>query len=670
LDEFPEDPWRILLVDDDEDDYLITRDALKIAPGVSTELAWAVSYAAGLQMLAANDYDVVLVDYDLGTHTGVQFIRETLERGCAVPLILYTGRGSFETEIEAMEAGASFYLVKSEAAPRLLKRTLRYAIERRRIEDELDRRSQERLDILESIQDGFFSINRDWEITYINRRAAQNGGYNALDLLGKNIWEAFPKMIGTPLEHAYRQAMDESKTVQFETQGAYLSVWYNISVYPSVEGISVYWQDISERKRHEQDDDFIARINDDFSRQLPPDEMMQSVGEKIVSRFSLTRLTFAYVDEDDDLITIIHDQHTPGLIGASGNLRISEFVDADSMPKLKTGEVFAVDDIVADPRTAPRAAVYTAFGIRAQLIVPYVSKDRWRFVAFLQKSEPYSWRADEIYLLGRLVPRLYLTLERARSDDALRGSEARYRQLAELSPDAILVNLNGRYIYANPAAARLMGARPSDDGEPGNITPQDLIGRSPFEFLDPEYHALVRERIRHTIEHNAPTEMISYPWRRLDGSSVYVEVVAGPIIWQGESATLVIARDVTERRRMEQALLESESRFRAMADDNPILIWITDAAGKVQFVNRAYTEFFGATVEQVQAGGWQSFVHPDNGDAIQRFFECLRLQQPFYAECRFRRHDGQWRWVLSCGQPRFSPDGVFLGMAGSSFEKQ
>jgi PAS domain S-box-containing protein len=107
-----------------------------------------------------------------------------------------------------------------------------------------------------------------------------------------------------------------------------------------------------------------------------------------------------------------------------------------------------------------------------------------------------------------------------------------------------------------------------------------------------------------------------------------------------------------------------------MADDNPILIWITDAAGKVQFVNRAYTEFFGATVEQVQAGGWQSFVHPDNGDAIQRFFECLRLQQPFYAECRFRRHDGQWRWVLSCGQPRFSPDGVFLGMAGSSFEKQ
>jgi PAS domain S-box-containing protein len=153
--------------------------------------------------------------------------------------------------MEAMQAGATLYVTKTEATPLLLERSIRYAIERKRIEEELDRRLRERSDILESIQDGFFSIDRNWVITYINQRAARNGGFEPEELTGRSIWEAFPRLLGTSFEQNYRLVMDQRTPVQFEVQGVYKGTWYNISVYPFAEGISVFWQDISERKRME-----------------------------------------------------------------------------------------------------------------------------------------------------------------------------------------------------------------------------------------------------------------------------------------------------------------------------------------------------------------------------------------------------------------------------------
>ncbi|MEW6750083.1 MAG: PAS domain-containing protein, partial [Candidatus Latescibacterota bacterium] len=121
------------------------------------------------------------------------------------------------------------------------------------------------------------------------------------------------------------------------------------------------------------------------------------------------------------------------------------------------------------------------------------------------------------------------------------------------------------------------------------------------------------------------------------------------------------------RKRAENAFRESEVRFRAMADGTPLSIWVTDPEGRIAFVNRAYRDFFGVTEEAVRTGGWQSLVHlNDTVSYVEEFTACLREQRPFHARGRVRRHDGEWRWVESYGQPRFSPSGEFLGMAGSS----
>ncbi len=244
--------WRILLLDDDEEEYILARSLLRDSRTRKIGLDWTASFEEGQKLLFSGKYDAVLVDYDMGMHTGIEFIREGVKAGCPIPLLLYTGRGGYEVDLEAMQAGATLYLSKSEATPLLLERSLRYAIERKQIENRLAITLQEHTDLLTSIQDGFFSISRDWKISYINERAARNAGLTPEELIGQNIWEKFPKMLGTNIETYYRQAMDERKSGQFEMPGNYTFSWYTLSVYPSPQGVSVYWQDITARKQTEQ----------------------------------------------------------------------------------------------------------------------------------------------------------------------------------------------------------------------------------------------------------------------------------------------------------------------------------------------------------------------------------------------------------------------------------
>jgi len=107
-------------------------------------------------------------------------------------------------------------------------------------------------EILESIEDGFFAIDRQWQFTYVNERAAKTGDMTQDELIGQVIWEKWPQLIGTTLEQYYRQAMEERVPVSFEVEGLLTRAWYFVRVYPTFEGISVFWIDITKRREMEQ----------------------------------------------------------------------------------------------------------------------------------------------------------------------------------------------------------------------------------------------------------------------------------------------------------------------------------------------------------------------------------------------------------------------------------
>jgi len=122
----------VLLVEDDEDDFVIARDLFAEMPGRRFALDWARSFDAGLQTMVLNQHDVCLVDYRLGARNGVDLLRAAIEGGCQSPIILLTGAGEHEVDIEAMQAGAADYLVKSQLQSNSLERSIRYALQRKR----------------------------------------------------------------------------------------------------------------------------------------------------------------------------------------------------------------------------------------------------------------------------------------------------------------------------------------------------------------------------------------------------------------------------------------------------------------------------------------------------------------------------------------------------------
>lgn len=127
--------------------------------------------------------------------------------------------------------------------------------------------------------------------------------------------------------------------------------------------------------------------------------------------------------------------------------------------------------------------------------------------------------------------------------------------------------------------------------------------------------------------------------------------------------------DVTNRRRAEERVRESEARFRNLADSAPALMWISHPGGVREFVNRAYVEFAGLDYDSALTLDWRTRIFPDDLPEIlkaQLAGEASRA--PFSLECRYRRADGEWRWLKSFSQPRLDPSGAFAGFIGIAFD--
>jgi len=135
---------RVLVIDDDEDDFFLTRDLLQEIPGNRFDFAWEPDWSKGLEAVCSARYDVYLVDYRLGAASGLDLIREAQRRNCNVPLILMTGQGEREIDFAAMKAGAADYLEKGTLDTTLLERSIRYALQKKQSEEHLERRVQER----------------------------------------------------------------------------------------------------------------------------------------------------------------------------------------------------------------------------------------------------------------------------------------------------------------------------------------------------------------------------------------------------------------------------------------------------------------------------------------------------------------------------------------------
>ena len=207
--------------------------------------------------------------------------------------------------------------------------------------------------------------------------------------------------------------------------------------------------------------------------------------------------------------------------------------------------------------------------------------------------------------------------------------------------------------------------------EAAGISASEVLGKKFWDCYWWSYSPKIQAQLRDACARAAGGEVVRYdvPVRMAGDTRVWIDFQLSPLHDTKGRITHLIpsALEIQVRHAAEEALRESEQRFRVMADGLPLLIWVHDAQGALQFVNQAYREFFDVTPQQIAGPNWHALIHPEDLPAYSsEFSACVRDRRPFFAEVRARRSGGGWRWLESRANPRFDASGEFLGMVGSS----
>jgi two-component system, cell cycle sensor histidine kinase and response regulator CckA len=246
---------RILLIEDHADSR---RNLRRLIEQRGHEVvACASAEEAEVELAKGDNFPFLILDWMLPGKSGVDLCRDLRARpnGDALYILLVTARSNLEDLEQALASGANDYLTKPLDARRLSVRLSvaeRHIIgleERNHARAALQDSARRMTDILEKTSDGFFAVDRDWNFTYLNAEAEVMLGAPRQSLLSQNIWTKFPELSGSIFEENYRAVMRDQNAIEFEALDPQGKIWFEVHSYPSGGGISVFFRDITERKR-------------------------------------------------------------------------------------------------------------------------------------------------------------------------------------------------------------------------------------------------------------------------------------------------------------------------------------------------------------------------------------------------------------------------------------
>ena len=245
--------------------------------------------------------------------------------------------------------------------------------------------------------------------------------------------------------------------------------------------------------------------------------------------------------------------------------------------------------------------------------------------------------------------------ERKRAEEAIKESEMRYRRIVETTNEGVwLLDSKLHTSYVNRQMAGMLGYEPGE-----------MVGRSVFDFYFSEDVDHKRQVL--TRREQGVREQFEERLRRRDGSELWVRMSATPMLGENSEfdGAFAMVCDITERKRAEEAIKESEQRFRLMADSAPVMIWMSGLDRRPTYFNRPWLDFTGQSEADLQCD-LAGIVHPEDYSRCHEIYcRGFDQRQPFAKECRLKRHDGQYRWMLDFGVPMFHEDGSFSGYIGS-----
>ncbi len=210
---------RLLLIDDQRADYVITRDLIEDLPENPYQIEWESDFENALDRWSSEEFDTILLDYMLGSRNGIDLLREARHRGRTEPVVMLTAVGERAVDEEALRAGASDYLTKSELTAPLLDRTIRYALSRHEMHLQLQRSRDDLSSILDGLRIGTVMTSADGTVSFANRACERLFGLPREDLLGRD-WRAL-----APIDDADAQRLADTAALPANQRAKVLIHW-------------------------------------------------------------------------------------------------------------------------------------------------------------------------------------------------------------------------------------------------------------------------------------------------------------------------------------------------------------------------------------------------------------------------------------------------------------
>lgn len=379
--------WNILLIEDDEDDYVLVRAWLWEIKEKNYQLTWVQKYKDALDAIEEKRFDVILLDYDLGEFNGLDLVRELMQRECDIPILVLTGRGSYSIDLQAMWAGVADYLMKGDVTPKLLERAIRYAIQRSEtqkalavanqqlvlanavLEARVNERTAElmaanedlyqinqRLEtanswlsfqayLLKNVNDAIVAVDRKGNLTAWNPAAEALFDWQADEVLGKNIQDVLN--------------VEWAEHLSWKEVGARLmkdGVYLGEASFQAKSGRQVFMEVRATTITDEEGEVIgMVAVNRDISRRRQMQQEIEEVQRRLMERIERERV---------ELAQEIHDGPMQELYGLTYQVESLRKKVEGEMQESLTGMVEALKRVIDNLRS-------TAGELRPPALAPY-----------------------------------------------------------------------------------------------------------------------------------------------------------------------------------------------------------------------------------------------------------------------------------------------------------
>jgi PAS domain S-box-containing protein len=512
-------------------------------------------------------------------------------------------------------------------------------------------------DLLERVSDAFVALDKNWRYIYVNRHAAQLFGRRPEDLVGQHIWTVFPEGVGQPFHLAYEKAMAEQVFIQMENYYEPWDRWFENRIYPSPEGLSIFFHEITERKHAEQ----AARESADLLR--GQNHVLEAIARGEPVRRTLDMLLRMIEAQCPGLlcsILILDPQRLRVHHGGAPSLphTFTQHIDGQRIgPRAGScgtaafrGEPVVVEDIATDPLWDGYRDVALAHGLRACWSTPIFDEQR-RVLGTFALYFPAPGRPDERHwkVIELATSTAAIAILKHRETEALRASEERLRLATTGGRVGIWewdVDTN-RLVWS--AELKSMFGWPTGAG--------DLTLQMFMDAVHPEDRALVEASLERSIAESA-NHSLEFRILRPDASLRWIAASGrGEYDASGRTVRMLgVGLDITERKRADEEINRREAQLAEAQRIAHLGSYEWDISTNTVHRSEELLRIFGTSQDQFQPTfeGYLERVHPDDRSTTRTIIEtAFRERTPFEFEERIVRPDGvirvlhsQGNWIL------------------------